>query len=455
MKKFMVYSLWLMVFLLSTFYYLPSTTYAHAFGTLYTLPLPLWLYLWGAGAALIISFLVIGFFGKSPTQFSFPKFHLKINPLVILFLKSISFFLFWLTILTGFFGDPSAVDNFAVNFFWIIFLLGFTYLSAVFGNIWETINPLKIIVDWFGQLKPILNYPKSLGYIPALIFYVLLIWLELLSGGLGVKPLSLSRILLIYSSLTFLGILIFGRVWFQYGEFFSVFFGLIGKLSPFARPGSLLEEKPTHFSLLLFIIFMLSSTAFDGFRATSTWIRFYYNNLAPLENFLGNSGSQIIQTILLLLSPLFFLNFYLIAIWLMKLFSRSALSVRNLTLHFAFSLIPIALAYNVAHYYTLLLIQGQSIIPSLSDPLNLGWNLFGTADYQTNVGLLGASFVWHSQVFIIIIGHVLAVFLTHMMALKIFNRKQAFISQIPMLFLMVLYTVTGLWILSQPLTIGG
>ncbi len=411
----------------------PTPAYAHAFGTLYTLPIPLWLYLYGAGAALIISFLAIGFFAKESSKFSYPKINFKVNYQIILFIKILSLGLFLLTILSGFFGSQFSSENFAVNFFWIIFLLGFTYLTAILGNIWEIVNPWKNMVSLLEKSKPILSYPQKLGYFPALIFYFILIWLELLSGGIGVKPFSLAQILLFYTSLTFAGSLIFGsQVWFKYVEFFSVFFSLISKLSPFGN-SDILKDQTKHFSLLLFIMFMLSSTAFDGFRSTTTWMRFYYSTLVPLENILGDNSYQLIQTIMLILSPLFFLTFYLIAIGLMKMLAKTKSSIKDLSLHFAYSLIPIALAYNVAHYYTLLLTQGQIVTPLI----------------------LGASFVWHSEVTVIIIGHILAVFLAHMMALKILPRKQALISQIPMLILMVVFTITGLWILSQPLTVGG
>lgn len=446
----------LLVFIVLSAFVWPEVASAHAFGQLYTLPLPLWLYLYGAAAALMISFLMVGFFAKESTQISLPKFSFRLHPWLIFFFKLLSLGLFILTILSGLFGSQSSIDNFAVNFFWIIFLLGLTYLSAFLGNIWQVINPWKIIMSWLGDFKPLLSYPKKLGYFPALVFYFILIWLELLSDGLGVRPKVLSQFLLLYSSFIFVGVFVFGSdIWFKFGEFFSVFFHLIGKLSPFSKSENLVKDPPDHFSLLMFILFMLSSTAFDGFRSTTTWLRFYYNNLSPLEQILGDNTYQLTQTISLLLSPIFFLSLYLVVILLMKMVTHTKLSIKDLSLRFAYSLIPIALAYNMAHYYTLLITQGQSIVYQISDPLNLGWNLFGTADYVPNPGILGANFIWHSQVVVIIIGHILAVFLAHLIALKIFSRKQVLISQIPMLFLMVLYTMTGLWILSQPLTAGG
>ena len=418
--------------LLVTSYLLtPQPVSAHAFGTLYTLPIPLWLYLFGAGAALIISFLLIGLFANESTHVTIPKLNIKLNPSIIFLFKVISISLFILTILTGFFGTQSPVQNFAVNFFWIIFMLGFTYLTALLSDIWEIVNPWKIMLSMFKELKPIISYPKSLGYFPALFFYFILIWLELLSQGFATRPQNLSLILLSYTTITILGAILFGKeAWFKYGDFFSVFFKLIGNRSLSITP---------HFSLLLFILFMLSSTAFDGFRGTYLYFRYFFS-FNPI--------------VLLAASFILFLSLYLIAIFLMKLITKSNFSIKALSLQFAFSLIPIALAYNVAHYYTLLITQGQQIIPLFSDPFNKGLNLFATADYQINIGILNAGFIWNSEVVVIILGHIMAVVISHLIALKVFPKNQAMISQIPMLILMVIYTITGLWILSQPITSG-
>jgi hypothetical protein len=118
--------------------------------------------------------------------------------------------------------------------------------------------------------------------------------------------------------------------------------------------------------------------------------------------------------------------------------------------------VSIAIAYQVAHYYTYLLIQGQAIIALLSDPFGWGWNLFGTAGYKINAALVGADFVWYSQVALIVAGHVIAVYLAHVTALRLMrNQRLAVRSQYPMLALMILYTVFSLWILSQPIVSGG
>lgn len=436
------------LFIILNSLFFPQPVSAHAFGALYTLPLPFWLYSYGAAVALIISFLLIGAFAREGKEFNYPRISLSLNHWIVFLFQILVLAFFVVSILAGFLGIQSPVQNFAPNFFWIIFLLGFTYLSGIFGNFWERLNPWKLILSPFN-LKPTLKYPQILGYTPALVFYFILIWLEILSEGLGARPQFLSILLLTYSFINILGSILFGKdVWFKYGEFFSVFFGIISKLSPLRlRSGSttfskedVLNTKADHPTLLLFILFALSSTAFDGFRSTTPFFRYF---------FLFN------QTLLLSLAPILFLILYSLAILLMKLIVKTYFSFKSLSLHFAFSLIPIALAYNIAHYFPLLLIQGQAIITLISDPLSQGWNLLGTSDYQINVGLIGANFVWNFQVLSIIGGHILAVFIAHLLALKLFpNRKQALLSQIPMLLLMIFYTIAGLWILSQPIMAG-
>lgn len=468
----------LILFLLSIFLLVtPQPAYAHAFGKLYNLPVPFWMYLYGGAAAIVISFLIIGYFinhrGKSvsyPTlnlsnqvQLSFLTKEWFIN-----FLKAGSAFLFLLTILTGLLGEDSSYSNFNMTFFWIIFALGLTYLTAFIGNVYSVLNPWKILVEWYEKLsgsmvKGYMEYPKKLGYYPALFFYFFFIWFELVGQT---TPYKLSIILVQYSIINLFGISLFGKnSWFRYGEFFSVFFRLISKLAPIEVKGGkfylrppfvgLLKEKAEHFSLLLFILFMLSSTAFDGFRETTPWFRLYWQYLDDiLRPILGESSYSTFQTVGLLLSPFVFLIIYLVLIGFAKVLAKSKLSFNELVLQFAFSLVPIAFVYNVAHYYTLLITEAPNLIRLISDPFGLGWNLFNTAN-DFVFFIPDANFVWHSQVAFILLGHIVGVYLAHVIALSIFpSHKKALLSQFPMLVLMVSYTMIGLWILSQPITSG-
>ncbi len=450
------------LFFISLIFIFPQLVSAHAFGTLYNLPVPFWLYLYGAGATLLVSFLIIGYFVNSSGQDldskkSLPKLNLLLADWCKDLLKAISVFLFLLTIITGLLGTNNSLLNFNMTFFWIIFLLGLTYLTALLGNIYFLLNPWKIIVEWLenilGEIKGAYKYPKNFSFYPALIFYFLFIWSELFGS---ITPFKLSIIVIQYSVITFLGVILFGKIWFQCGEFFGVFFNLLAKISPliivdnkiYLRPPflGLVKDRAEDFSLVIFIIFMLASTAYDGFHSTIVWMKLVLS--------FSDSFYRLIQEAGLILAPMLFLVIFLLLIWLMRVFVKTNFTLKELALKFSFSLVPIALAYNLAHYYTLLITQGQEIIKLISDPFNFGWNLFGTASYKSNLAIVNAGFVWHSQVAVILLGHIAAVYLAHRISLEIFsNHKQAVISQLPMLILMIIYTMTGLWILSQP--IGG
>lgn len=455
----------------------PKSAFAHAFGKLYNLPVPFWMYSFGGGAAVIVSFLIIGYFmNKKNKQVFYPTVDLSksiltkflFRKLFINSLRVISVFLFLLTIATGLFGEDNPYSNFSMTFFWIIFVLGLTYLSAFVGNIYAVMNPWKTLVEWYEilshrKMKGIIHSPRNLSYWPAFLFYFLFIWTELIGQT---TPYRLSIILIHYTIVTIAGVFLMGkRSWFHHCEFFSVFFRIIGKMAIFEvnkgklylRPPfiGLLKEKAEDVSLLLFILFMLASTAFDGFRETIPWFRFYslYVDQA-LRPILGNISYSIFQTICLLLSPVVFLLIYLILMALVKAVAESKLSLIKLSLQFAFSLVPIAFVYNVAHYYTLLITEGPNIVRLISDPFGNDWNLFNTSSLYIFL-IPDAKFVWHSQVGFILIGHIVGVYLAHLVALSIFpSYKKALLSQFPMLFLMVVYTVTGLWILSQPITSG-
>ena len=123
---------------------------------------------------------------------------------------------------------------------------------------------------------------------------------------------------------------------------------------------------------------------------------------------------------------------------------------------FVYSLVPIALAYNIAHFFSLLAIQGQLIIPLASNPFGYGWDLFGTADYLVNIALVNARFTWALSVVAIVLGHIIAVYLSHVIALRAFSDSRSAVrSQYPMMALMVMYTVVSLWIVAQPIVRHG
>lgn len=467
----------------------PALADAHSFGKLYNLPVPFWMYVYGAAAALLLSFLVVGFFvsahsdAQSETTRELRGMLRFLQRIRILpALKILSVFLLLLCVLTGFFGNLDPYRNFNMTFFWVIFVLGFSYLCAFIGDVYAAINPWQVMADAIGRVfksytQGRWKYPASLAYWPALALYMGFIWIELFMFN---RPSTVAKMLTAYTALNLLGVWAFGSTaWFRYCEFFSVFLRLIAKMAPLdyvpARDGhaaslklrapfvGLVQTRAESFSLLLFVLFMLSSTAFDGLHATVIWFKMFwadtYDVLTPL---LGNKPIYFyakllpwytaLQTFCLLLSPFLYLAAYILFVAMAKWITRSHLSVRELSLRFAFSLLPIALVYNITHYFTLILTQGVKIISLMSDPFGFGWNLLGTADLYRAPILPSMGLVWHTQVGLIIFGHIVSVYLAHLEALRIFpTRMKAALSQLPMLILMVLFTTIGLWVLAQPL----
>jgi hypothetical protein len=159
---------------------------------------------------------------------------------------------------------------------------------------------------------------------------------------------------------------------------------------------------------------------------------------------------MVLQSILLIAVPLLLAMLYLGVVAVMALITR--VGIAELAGLFVLSLVPIAIAYHLAHYFNLLAIAGQFIIPLSSDPFGFGWDLFGTTLYRIDIGLVDARFIWYLAVLAIVAGHIIAVWIGHVTAYTVFaDSGVARRSQYPMLVLMVGYTTLSLWILAQPI----
>lgn len=457
-----------------------TAVHAHSFAQPYQLPMPYWMYIYGAMAALALSFVVLAFFLRETPNAQQPR-HLLLGQLKMPWLRRLfqtaMFAGIVLAIFAGLIGNQDSYRNINMTYFWIVFALGGCYLSALVGGWYDAVNPWKVSVEVLSKRWPVFGsgyiaYPKRLAYWPALAQYMVFIIIELFGDT---RPFSLSVILLAYTALTLLGSWLFGsRQWFYYADLFSVLFRVIGHMAPLQKNAEqrwvlqwpfagLIGQRATHPSLLIFILFMLSSTAFDGLKETQLWFNLFWkdpwNILTPL---LGEHPIYAYpylrpwfiayEVFWLLLSPMLYLGLFLGFLWLGKTLSRSDLPLTELTARFSYSLLPIALVYHITHYYTLLLNQGVKIRGLISDPFGWGWNIFGNAITGRLPIIPDMGVVWDSQVWLILIGHVASVWLAHVEALRCFNsRRQATLSQFPMLALMIVFTGFGLWILAQPL----
>jgi hypothetical protein len=172
---------------------------------------------------------------------------------------------------------------------------------------------------------------------------------------------------------------------------------------------------------------------------------------------MGQYGFFFVRTLgLVLLTVTFFLVFIAV-MEAVVFFGRRTVDMRVTVTAFALTLVPIALVYNAAHNYSYMVVYSQYAIPLLDDPLRKGWHLLpALASVRPSFALAQASTVWYAQIVLIVLGHVVAVLLSHLRANAVFRTAQAALfSQYPMLLLMVLYTFTSLWILAQPITAGG
>jgi hypothetical protein len=453
---------------------------AHGFGQRYELPLPLELYLFGAAAAVALSFVLFGLFVRPRSApRTYPQIDLLANPVgrnaahptVTWALKIAVLGLFAVTVLAGLFGDSNPYRNIAPTLVWIIWWVGLAYAQAFLSDVWSLVNPWRTAfdaADWlhrrlggrseFGWRRP---YPEALGAWPSCILLLAFCWIELVYPHAAV-PAHIAWLAIAYSVLTWTGMLVFGRdAWLQHGEVFSLVFGTFARLAPTeARDGrlllrppgaGLLDDRPVSPSMMAFVLLLLATVLYDGLIGTGEW--------GELERWLrsrlpgsGETTTMAIKTVGLVTFWFLFLGAYLGICAVMSRVASGRPHALQVARSFALTLVPIAIGYHVAHYLVFLLVQGQYIIPLLSDPFGTGWNLFGTAGYRVDIAVAGARLAWYAAVAAIVTGHVVAVYLAHVRALGVFEPPRvALATQVPLTALMVLYTFVGLSITAEPI----
>ena len=491
-----------------------SPVAAHGFGERYDLPFPLPYYLGGAGLVVALSFVIMGMTARQwEPDDEYPAIAISrgfvgsimSGTVMTWSVRLIGIFAFVLVLIAGFYGTPVSDRNISVVIIWVVFWVGLAYSSALIGNIWVLLNPWDSIFRIFeavvrlvdlGRVIPLNRpYPDRLSYWPAFALFLVFAWIESSFSGSS-TPTTLATFVAIYSFVTFTGMFVFGRqVWLRQAEAFTAFFSLLARFSPtevavtdrtvcetcssdceihqdvcvdcyecyeiapretrnlYIRPyaAGLKTVERISTSQMAMVLTVLATVSFDGFTATSEWVGFF-DRLLPIFDSFGSHTGTVINSIGLAAMVGVFVSVYIVLIQFVIMASGEELPAESVARKFVLSLVPIALAYHLAHFFSFLLIQGQLVIPLLSDPLGHGWDLFGTADYVIELTIVNARATWLISVAAIVIGHIFAVYLAHMTALKTFtSNKAALHSQYPMLILMVGYTMVGLWILAQPI----
>ncbi len=432
---------------------------AHGIGNVQDPPIPMWLAYYGAAAVLVLSFAALGALWRTPIL---QREHLRRlvqvpTAALRIVLGALGLGLFVVVFVAALVGERSVGTNIAPTFIWVIFWLGLVPLTILFGNVWAWVNPWRAAADLIAwcwsqaslEWEPPFDYPARLGRWPAAFLLFSFAALELAYTDPS-DPRMLALAVAIYSWITWVGMAAFGReVWLRNGEAFSSYFGLLSRLSILTlREGRLALRRPLDNvardrespGTVAFVAVMLGSVAFDGFSRTSYW----QDRLFRIDSELGAIAFNLLG---LAAGVAFVACAYVAAVEVARKIGRGQARLEQA---FIGSLIPIAIAYVVAHYATLLLVQGQLAIPLASDPFGFGWDLFGTLDYRVNVQPLTANQIWYLQSGALVLGHVLGLVIAHDKALALFgSTKVALRTQYALLALMVLYTVGGLWLLSR------
>lgn len=457
--------------------------HAHGFGQRYDLPLPLSLYLFGTAAAVVLSFVIVGLFARhAPGASGYPRIdllaralHRRIARALGTFLKLFSISLLVLTVIAGFYGSQNPYQNIAPTLVWIIWWVGLAVFSAFFGDLWVLINPWRALFDWADRLYRTGGghglglrwpYPEALAVWPAFALLLAVSWTELVFPSPAV-PVNIAWLALFYSLLTWTGMAAFGsEEWVKHGEVFSVFFGVFARFAPTEpsvcdlsgehglalRPfgAGLLANEPASTSMVAFVLLVLSSVLYDGLLSTPEWAEVERQLLGVLPS-VGEVDSIIVRTIGLVAFWALFFGAYVAVSAVMSMVAAFH-SPWEIARNFAFTLVPIAIAYHLAHYLVYLLTQGQYIVPLASDPFGYGWNFFGTAGYRVDIAVVGARFAWYAAVTSIVLGHIAAVYLADVRAHQILETRSAALrSQVPLTVLMVVYTFVSLSILAEPI----
>jgi hypothetical protein len=449
---------------------------AHGLVARSDLPIPEWLFGWAAAMVLVVSFVALAILWPEPKLEdegwrALPRWLGRVvtSRVVEILCGAIGIFLLGVVVYAGFEGVQSSTANFTPTFIYVIFWLGFVPASVLLGDVFRAFNPWRAIgrgIAWVAKtaarsdLPAPLAYPEKLGRWPAAVGIFAFAAIELVASN-GDRPENLAIAVLIYSALTFIAMALYGvEAWSDRGEAFSVYFNLFSRIAVFEargrelgvrKPLSGLAALPKAAGTVPLLAVMIGSVSFDGASEAQPWTDIS-PDLAQFFQDIGLSPQHSLELaflIGLILMILLIFGFYRLGV----LGARSVgggFSAGRLANEFVHSLVPIAFAYVAAHYFTLLLFQGQAMAYLVSDPLGDGSDIFGTANSQIDYTIIGGETTWYFQVAFVVIGHVAALVLAHDRALALYDDpKQAVRSQYWMLAVMIGFTSLALWLLSQ------
>ena len=447
----------------------PALAWAHAGERGFVLLMPRGYALWGGTLAVAASFLILLAIPDAPVRrFAAAESRLgRLPPRPVPWLSALSFVLMAALIAAGLTGTRDPLENPLPLTVWTLWWGGLTAAHAPFGNLWAALNPwiapYRLLRTALRLPEGPLAYPHWFGHWPAIATFLAFAWFELVHPAPD-DPARLALWVSAYAALTLLGMLLFGeRAWLAHGEAFSVFFRFVSLVGPvqadrdrgvtLVPPGAgLIRHGALGLSGALFLLLMLATVSFDGLSKTFWWLGL--GGINPLE-FPGRTAVMGRNSLGLLASWAALSAAFGTAVLLGGRLARApGWPIRQIGA-FALSILPIALAYHLAHYLPAFLVNAQYALAAFGDPFGLGWNLLGLAGRHPVTSFLNdyhsVAILWTVQSGLIVMGHVLAVLVAHAIALERFGTgRAAFLSQLPLALLMIGYTAFGLWLLSAP-----
>ncbi len=454
---------------------LPALALAHGVQGRAETPIPISAFFYAAGGVLIVSFLALGL-GWSRPVLTKPRWLAAPGWLSRVVLSAAAVWIVRTLVLAGTlflfaaaaFGATELNANIAPVSIFVFWWVGLVPLSVVFGPIWRAVNPWGTLARLLGiPARTERALPRWLGLWPAVVLLVAFVWLEIVYPTAAETRL-IAAVIVVYSVFTLAAMARYGReVWLDHGEVFSVYTSTLALLSPIEVRESA-DERRLGFrppligatrirwqpAQIAFIGVLIGTVSFDGLSGSDFWAT---RDVAAAERLIelgigSFTAGIIVASIGLGLTLLAVIGAYELAAYVSGRaggWTRSK-EVGRTAIAFIHSLIPIALAYFVAHYFTLFVFQSQDLIRLVSDPFGNGADAFGTADFSINFQLVSANAIWAIQVGAIVLGHVAGLMLAHDRALELSSSPRAALrSQVPMLVLMVIFTVSGLWSLSE------
>lgn len=429
---------------------------AHGIGGRQDLPLPFANALAGAVIALVATFVILSFAwrrsrfdgdggrplpGWLAAALDAPPFRWALRAFGLLMAA--------LIVVGLLLGPDTAADNPAPGALYVLLWVLVPLVSLLFGPVWRAISPIRTLHLGLARLsgrdpeQGLVELPQRWGYWPGAVMLAAFVWLELVPANRATLPV-VALALAAYALIMLMGAALFGSRWLDRGDPFEVYSGLAARLAPVGRRGDGrlvvrnpfdgLDAIPPVPGLAGVVLVLLGSTAYDSISEAPSWLRFIQQSALP---------PSLLRTLGLVAVIAVIAAAYVLAV---RTGGQLADGTRRLPAQFAHALLPIALGYVIAHYFSLAVVQGQRTLILAADPLGTG-NLLGLDTTDVSYALVTPTAMATLQVLAVVAGHVAGAIAAHDRAVRLFPPATARWGQVPLLALMVSYTYLGLTLL--------